>query len=107
MGEGQKAPNFLDDRILASCKVFTSDRLLRMFIIPRPLAILMFSYSYFLFAPRGNRNARLYRALPHSLHKTIGMGPGSASSRGIGFSRFAFLAMARPFPETGRDLSSL
>ena len=28
MGEGQKAPNFLDDRILASCKVFTSDRLL-------------------------------------------------------------------------------
>ena len=57
MGEGHKAPNFLDDRILASFKVFTfrpvaSSRAVRMFIIPRPLAILCFrALTHFLFAP--------------------------------------------------------
>jgi len=56
-GRGPEGAELLDDRILVSFKVFTfrpvaSSRTVRMFIIPRPLAILCFrALTHFLFAP--------------------------------------------------------
>ena len=94
--ERPEGAELLDDRILASCKVFTSDRLLPFeqcaFSSCHALWLsLMFSYSYALFVYAREIVTSVFIEPSRTLGtKQSGWGEGRLAPSGIGFSRFVF-----------------